>query len=115
MAAVSNARLHRPGGSAGRRDSAGEHAVHPREQVRRPPPSQEFGLWVEQLIAERTGKHDKGVVPTAGEPLGDRSVYGSDRLFTRVQAASAGDLTGEPSVDISMPEPTALGAEFVRW
>src|SRR5262245_1156852 len=76
---------------------------------------QEFGLWVEQLIAESTGKHGKGVVPIAGEPSGARSVYGVDRLFARVESPVPADLVAEPSVEISMPEPAALGAEFVRW
>jgi glucose-6-phosphate isomerase len=80
-----------------------------------PPEFQEFGLWVEQLIAESTGKHGAGVVPIAGEPPGQRSVYGSDRLFARLQTPAKADLGNEPSVEISMPEPAALGAEFVRW
>jgi transaldolase/glucose-6-phosphate isomerase len=54
----------------------------------------EFGLWAEQLIAESTGKHGKGLVPAPGE-----SPEGSDR-----QAA-------EPE----LPDPYALGAEFFRW
>jgi len=45
------------------------------------PPLQSFGLWVEQLIAESTGKHGKGIVPIAGEPLGDPADYGDDRTF----------------------------------
>ena len=40
-----------------------------------------FGLWLEQLLAESTGKHGTGVVPVAGEPLGPPDVYGDDRLF----------------------------------
>ena len=53
-----------------------------------------FGLWAEQLIAESTGKHGKGLVPAPGE-----SPQGSDR-----QAA-----------DPDLPDPYALGAEFFRW
>jgi glucose-6-phosphate isomerase len=78
-----------------------------------------FGLWVEQLIAESTGKHGKGVVPIAGEPLADSSAYGSDRLFARLRTGardnSGATAADEPRVDIDMPEPAALGAEFVRW
>jgi transaldolase / glucose-6-phosphate isomerase len=44
-------------------------------------PISSFGLWVEQLIAESTGKHGKGILPVAGEPLGDPDVYGDDRVF----------------------------------
>jgi transaldolase / glucose-6-phosphate isomerase len=40
-----------------------------------------FGLWVEQLIAESTGKHGRGILPVAEEPLGDASEYGDDRVF----------------------------------
>jgi transaldolase / glucose-6-phosphate isomerase len=45
------------------------------------PPLQSFGLWVEQLIAESTGKHGKGIVPIVGEPLGEPGDYGDDRTF----------------------------------
>ena len=44
-------------------------------------PISSFGLWVEQLIAESTGKEGKGILPVADEPLGDPDVYGDDRLF----------------------------------
>jgi hypothetical protein len=86
-----------------------------------------FGLWVEQLIAESTGKKGTGIVPIANEPLGDASKYGTDRLFVRVRAQGAPDgdtldalqralLTMHaPLVDIDLPESAALGAEFVRW
>ena len=40
-----------------------------------------FGLWVEQLIAESTGKEGMGIVPVAGEPLGAPNYYGDDRVF----------------------------------
>jgi glucose-6-phosphate isomerase len=86
-----------------------------------------FGLWVEQLIAESTGKKGTGIVPIANEPLGDASKYGTDRLFVRVRAHGAPDqdrldalqralLTAHaPCVDIDLPQSAALGAEFVRW
>jgi glucose-6-phosphate isomerase len=78
-----------------------------------------FGLWVEQLIAESTGKQGKGVVPIAGEPIADPSAYGSDRFFARLRLEArdvgAARTDHEPRVDIDMPEPAALGAEFVRW
>jgi transaldolase / glucose-6-phosphate isomerase len=44
-------------------------------------PIASFGLWVEQLIAESSGKEGKGILPVAGEPLGDPDVYGDDRAF----------------------------------
>jgi glucose-6-phosphate isomerase len=92
-----------------------------------PPALDAFGLWVEQLIAESTGKNGTGIVPIAGEPLGDPSVYGIDRLFVRLRghgapgeaardaAIRAVKATQTPVVEIDMPEPTALGAEFMRW
>ena len=92
-----------------------------------PPALDAFGLWVEQLIAESTGKDGKGIVPIAGEPLGDGSVYGIDRLLVRMRghgtpgeeardaAIRAVKATRTPVVEIDMPEPTALGAEFMRW
>jgi len=45
------------------------------------PPIESFGLWVEQLIAESTGKQGRGILPVAGEPLGTPEEYGNDRVF----------------------------------
>jgi hypothetical protein len=77
-----------------------------------------FGLWVEQLIAESTGKNGTGVVPIAGETLARPAAYGDDRFF--VVLRSAGEATaqppaGGPVAEIDFPEPSALAAEFVRW
>jgi transaldolase/glucose-6-phosphate isomerase len=91
-----------------------------------PPAFDAFGLWVEQLIAESTGKNGKGVVPIAGEPLGDPASYGADRLFVcvRVGGSSSDDGQGAvvralksvaPVVEVDVAEPAALGAEFLRW
>src|SRR5205823_3369055 len=44
-------------------------------------PIESFGLWVEQLVAESTGKQGRGILPVADEPLGPPEVYGSDRVF----------------------------------
>src|SRR5437588_1442403 len=44
-----------------------------------------FGYWVEQLIAESTGKQGKGIVPVEGEPVGKPAVYGDDRLFVYIR------------------------------
>jgi glucose-6-phosphate isomerase len=86
-----------------------------------------FGLWVEQLIAESTGKKGTGIVPIANEPLGDPAKYGTDRLFVRVRVHGAADqdtldaaqraliAQHAPFVDIDLQQPAALGAEFVRW
>ncbi len=86
-----------------------------------------FGLWVEQLIAESTGKHGTGVIPIAGETLGPPEAYGADRLFVRLRIhgsfaeemrdTDVRDLkvANAPLIEIELPEPAALGAEFIRW
>ena len=55
-----------------------------------------FGAWVEQLIAESTGKNGTGIVPVAGEPLGDHRTYGDDRLFVHLDVAGE-DPAGRPA------------------
>jgi len=86
-----------------------------------------FGLWVEQLVAESTGKSGAGIVPIAGEPLATPAAYGPDRLFVRLRLngsfeeemrdAEVRELkaTPLPVVETDLLEPSALGAEFVRW
>ena len=99
-----------------------------------------FGPWVEQLIAESTGKArlgntggpGVGVVPVDGEPLGAPSVYGNDRVFVRIAlAGSAGPdpsigadvdarlaelaAAGHPVIRINVGSKIEIGAEFVRW
>ena len=86
-----------------------------------------FGLWVEQLVAESTGKNGAGVVPIAGEPFAGPQAYGRDRLFVRLRLHGSydekmrdGDVraleaSNAPVVEIEWAEPSALGAEFVRW
>ncbi|HEY0362680.1 MAG TPA: bifunctional transaldolase/phosoglucose isomerase [Solirubrobacteraceae bacterium] len=55
------------------------------------PPLRSFGLWVEQLIAESTGKQGKGILPVVDEPVGDPDVYGKDRTFLHLRHAEAPD------------------------
>lgn len=82
-----------------------------------------FGYWVEQLIAESTGKQGKGIVPVEGEPLGAPEVYGSDRLFVQVRLAKqpinsqieALERAGQPTVTLNLRDPYDLGGEFLRW
>jgi glucose-6-phosphate isomerase len=84
-----------------------------------------FGLWVEQLIAESTGKNGHGVVPIAGEPLAEAGAYGTDRLFVRFRLHGSEEMRDTdvrdlkavraPVAEIELPEPSALGAEFMRW
>jgi glucose-6-phosphate isomerase len=77
-----------------------------------------FGLWVEQLVAESTGKHGKGVVPITGEPAS--VAPGDDRIavFVRLAGdtrAAPSRVANDPIATIDMPEVAALGAEFLRW
>ena len=61
-------------------------------------PISSFGLWVEQLIAESTGKQGKGILPVAGEPLGDPDAYGDDRVFAYLRDPDNAD----PDTDARM-------------
>ena len=70
-----------------------------------------FGAWLEQLIAESTGKEGRGIVPVDGEPPGSPDVYGDDRLFVSLGVETA----LEPSVVIPFDGAGKLGAEFFRW
>ncbi len=70
-----------------------------------------FGAWLEQLIAESTGKEDTGIVPVEGEPQGPPDVYSNDRLFVSLGVETA----LEPSVVIPVEGADKLGAEFFRW
>ena len=82
-----------------------------------------FGYWVEQLIAESTGKEGKGIVPVEGEPVGKPAVYGDDRLFVYIRmesdpanrAVTALEKAGMPVVTLTMRDKLDLGGEFLRW
>ncbi len=82
-----------------------------------------FGYWVEQLIAESTGKEGKGIVPIEGEPVGKPAVYGDDRLFVYIRmdadaqnrAVQALERAGHPVVTLTMRDKLDLGGEFFRW
>ncbi len=86
----------------------------------------DFGAWLEQLLAESTGKEGKGLIPVDGEALGDPAVYGDDRVFVYMRLESAPDAAqdravaaleraGQPVVRISVDEPYHIGGEFFRW
>ncbi|MBV8855515.1 MAG: bifunctional transaldolase/phosoglucose isomerase [Acidobacteria bacterium] len=89
------------------------------------PKVESFGLWVEQLIAESTGKEGKGVVPVAGEPLASPSVYGDDRLFVSIAVGKldsgtesklkALEAAGHPVVYRTLTDLYDLGEEFFLW
>lgn len=88
-----------------------------------------LGAWIEQLVAESTGKHGLGIVPVADEPLGDPGAYDDDRVFVRIasgtdrswvettdRALEALAEAGHPVIDVPLGAGSgALGAEFFRW
>ncbi|MDQ3767599.1 MAG: hypothetical protein M3346_09665, partial [Actinomycetota bacterium] len=89
-------------------------------------PIDSFGLWVEQLVAESTGKKGTGIVPVADEPLGAPNVYGEDRVFAHLRNTSAPDRelderlnaladAGHPVITVEFSEPSDLGAQFFLW
>ncbi len=85
-----------------------------------------LGLWLEQLIAESTGKNDTGIIPIHDEPVGRPEVYGRDRLFVYLrdmvgaeeaqdQQVEALKKAGHPVVRIELAEQINIGQEFFRW
>ena len=91
-----------------------------------PAPISSLGLWIEQLIAESTGKHGKGIVPIAGEPIGDPKVYGDDRVFVYIGVAGTNganyeahlqalEQAGHPVLHHVLNSPIDLGEEFFLW
>jgi transaldolase/glucose-6-phosphate isomerase len=85
-----------------------------------------LGAWLEQLVAESTGKDGKGIIPVDGEPLGGPDVYGQDRLFAYVRLRSEPDdeqdtavdtleQAGQPVVRIDVGDRLDLGAQFFQW
>ncbi len=85
-----------------------------------------FGPWLEQLIAESTGKEGKGILPVVDEPLADPSRYGRDRVFVHMRLKGLRDRNverlvnrlrslGAPVVEISLRDLYDIGREFFRW
>ncbi len=86
-------------------------------------PIESFGLWVEQLVAESTGKHGRGILPVADEPLGEPEMYGDDRVFVHLRDPDNADedvdgaveklaMAGHPAITLSTHGPTDLGRIF---
>jgi len=86
----------------------------------------DLGAWLEQLIAESTGKIGKGIIPVDRERLAKPAAYGNDRVFAYLRLASkpnkaqdaavaALEKAGHPVVHITLPNTYNLGQEFFRW
>ena len=85
-----------------------------------------IGAWLEQLVAESTGKQGKGIIPVDGESLASPADYGNDRVFVYLSLAGESDpdqdkaiaqleQAGEPVIRITFDERYGLGQEFFRW
>jgi transaldolase/glucose-6-phosphate isomerase len=85
-----------------------------------------LGAWLEQLLAESTGKSGRGLIPVDGEVPTVPERYGRDRVFVYLRLASAPDSlqddavgalarAGHPVIRIGVQEPYAIGQEFFRW
>ena len=75
-------------------------------------PVASVGLWIEQLIAESTGKEGKGILPVAGEPLGSPENYDHDRLFAYIHVEP------DPAIEGKLKpfgEPTAIRSSGTSW
>jgi transaldolase/glucose-6-phosphate isomerase len=90
------------------------------------PAISDLGAWLEQLLAESTGKEGKGIIPVDREELGPPELYGQDRIFAYVRLESAPDkrqddqvaaleAAGHPVVRIALQDIYDLGQEFFRW
>jgi len=86
----------------------------------------DLGAWLEQLLAESTGKSGKGIIPVDRESVGKPENYGTDRVFAYLRLESAPDQSqdvavaalekaGQPVVRIAVQDPYAIGEEFFRW
>jgi transaldolase/glucose-6-phosphate isomerase len=82
--------------------------------------------WIEQLVAESTGKAGRGIVPIVHEPLAEAATYGDDRQFVVISGpdeahddiarlASTLEGLGHPVTRLTLSDPLDIGAEFVRW
>jgi transaldolase/glucose-6-phosphate isomerase len=86
----------------------------------------DVGAWLEQLLAESTGKQGHGIVPVDNEPLADASYYGNDRVFAYLRLKDAADpaqeaaiaalaKAGQPVVRVDLANPLQIGQAFFLW
>jgi len=102
----------------------GEHALAGRDKltVVASPGLERMGLWLEQLVAESTGKAGTGILPVAGERLAPPERYGNDRVFLHVRGDGTHDAAlaalaaaGHPVLDVPCEGPTHVGREMLRY
>lgn len=81
-----------------------------------------FAFWIEQIVAESSGKAGRGILPVPLEPLGNPAVYGADRLFVYLRRTGDLDtgvqalrLAGHPVIVLPLQDSYDVGAEFFRW
>jgi hypothetical protein len=88
------------------------------------PKIHDLGAWLEQLIAESTGKNGTAIIPVDREPLAPAVSYGDDRIFVHLNFSGASDervdlsslfAAGHPVIEITIDDLYDLGAEFFRW
>ena len=115
-----------PGATLGAALGALAKAGRDKATIITPEPLPTLGLWIEQIIAESTGKEGRGILPLAGEPLGAPDCYGHDRVFIQVRTLASPAATdikelmalsdaGHPVIDLVMAGPEDIAAEFFRW
>lgn len=115
-----------PGAALGIILGAAANAGRDKVTIITSPGISDLGAWLEQLLAESTGKIGKGIIPVDRERLGSPDVYGNDRLFAYLRLENdahtdqdakldALEKAGQPVVRITMPDIYDLGAEFFRW
>src|SRR2546427_10815021 len=106
----------------------GTAANHGRDKITfiTSPGISDLGAWLEQLIAESTGKDGKGLLPVDREPLAGPEAYGNDRVFAYLRLESGADAeqdravetlakAGHPVIRIEVADLLNLGQEFFRW
>ena len=115
-----------PGTSLGIILGAAANAGRDKVTIITSPGISDLGAWLEQLLAESTGKVGKGIIPVDREHLASPDLYGNDRVFAYVRLENGGDpdqdakvaaieKAGHPVVRITMADTYDLGAEFFRW
>ena len=115
-----------PGVALGILLGAAANAGRDKVTIAASPALADFGAWLEQLIAESTGKNGTGIVPVDDEPLGPPEVYGRDRVFVHLGLAGEADAAaadriarladaGHPVVRIALEDRYQIGGEFFRW